>query len=290
MPAPKTPVSLLGTGAMGSALAASLLDAGHPVTVWNRTAGRTGPLEERGAVAVDDVRRAVTAGGPVVLCLFDAVSVRETLEPVAAALAGRTVINVTTTTPEEARGLSSWVQEHAGSYLDGAVMAVPAMIGTGAGEVLYSGSAAVFAEHRDLLEVWAAANYDGPDAGTASLFELAMLSGMYSLLTGFLHGAAMVSSGGVSAAAFAERAAPFLSAMTATFATTAEVVDGGDYRTPGQTLEWTDTVLETIARASREAGVDPVPVETVRGLVRGQIERGHGRQDVDRIVEGMRRA
>ena len=33
-------VTLLGTGAMGSALARAVIDAGHPTTVWNRTPGR----------------------------------------------------------------------------------------------------------------------------------------------------------------------------------------------------------------------------------------------------------
>jgi 3-hydroxyisobutyrate dehydrogenase-like beta-hydroxyacid dehydrogenase len=39
----------LGTGRMGSAMAARLIDAGHDVTVWNRTASKAEPLRERGA-------------------------------------------------------------------------------------------------------------------------------------------------------------------------------------------------------------------------------------------------
>jgi 3-hydroxyisobutyrate dehydrogenase-like beta-hydroxyacid dehydrogenase len=45
----------LGTGRMGSALAGRLLDAGHPLTVWNRTAAKTGPLVDRGATAVGSI-------------------------------------------------------------------------------------------------------------------------------------------------------------------------------------------------------------------------------------------
>jgi 3-hydroxyisobutyrate dehydrogenase-like beta-hydroxyacid dehydrogenase len=45
----------LGTGRMGSALAGRLLDAGHPLTVWNRTAAKTAPLVERGATAVGSI-------------------------------------------------------------------------------------------------------------------------------------------------------------------------------------------------------------------------------------------
>ncbi len=45
----RTPLTLLGTGAMGSALARAWLAAGHPLTVWNRTSARTEPLAAAGA-------------------------------------------------------------------------------------------------------------------------------------------------------------------------------------------------------------------------------------------------
>src|SRR5205814_9781698 len=38
----------LGTGKMGSVMAGRLIDAGRPVTVWNRTEAKTAPLAARG--------------------------------------------------------------------------------------------------------------------------------------------------------------------------------------------------------------------------------------------------
>ena len=35
---------MLGIGIMGAGMAGSLLRAGHPVTVWNRTQAKTAPL------------------------------------------------------------------------------------------------------------------------------------------------------------------------------------------------------------------------------------------------------
>lgn len=282
------PVTVLGLGAMGRALVTALLDAGQPVVVWNRTPGRARELVERGAAEAGTAHEAVTAGGPVVACLYDHASVHETLDPVARALRDRTVINLTTTTPNQARELASWMDEHGAAYLDGAIMATPDMIGAPGAQILYSGSRTVFDAHRKLLDLWAASTYEGEDAGMASLFDLAMLAGMYPLFTGFLHGAAMVQSAGVTAAAFAERAAPFLAAMTGSFAHTAQVVDSGSYRPPVQSLDWTITVLETIARASHEQGVDPVPIDMVKALVRQQIDNGYGAEDFDRIIEAMR--
>jgi 3-hydroxyisobutyrate dehydrogenase len=42
-------IGVAGLGAMGSAIAARLLDVGHQVTVWNRTAAKTKPLADAGA-------------------------------------------------------------------------------------------------------------------------------------------------------------------------------------------------------------------------------------------------
>ncbi len=45
-------VSVLGLGLMGSALAEALLNAGHKVTVWNRTPTKAKPLTTKGALSV----------------------------------------------------------------------------------------------------------------------------------------------------------------------------------------------------------------------------------------------
>ena len=284
----RLPVAVLGTGAMGRALAGALLDDGRPVTVWNRTPGRAAGLLARGATGAATVPEAVAAGGPVIVCLLDHASVHAILDPAAGALRGRTVVILTTTTPAEARELASWSAERGIRYLDGAIMATPPMIGGPGAQILYSGPRAVFDAHRDLLDRWAASSYHGDDAGRASLLDLALLAAMYTMLTGFLHGAAMVRSAGLDAAGFAERAAPFLAAMTGTFGSSAAVLDSGDHSGPEQSLEWTAPALDTIARASREQGVDPAPVDLLRTLVRQQIDAGHGADDLGRIVEGLR--
>jgi 3-hydroxyisobutyrate dehydrogenase-like beta-hydroxyacid dehydrogenase len=48
-------IGWLGTGRMGSAMAARLISDGAKVTVWNRTASKTKPLTERGAVRADTI-------------------------------------------------------------------------------------------------------------------------------------------------------------------------------------------------------------------------------------------
>lgn len=282
-----TDLTLLGLGAMGSALAAALLDAGHSVTVWNRTPGRDTDLVSRGARPAGSVREAVSASPVVVACLLKHDSVHETLDPVVDALRGRTLVNVTTTTPNEARELASWAADHGVDYLDGAIMAVPAMISSRAGQIFYSGSRAVYDALLPIIDTWATSEFHGEDAGRASLVDLAMLSGMYQMFAGFLHGAAMAGSVGMSAADFAARQAPFLAAMTAELAGFADVIDGGDYTVANQqSLNFSD--LSHIVLASEDQGVDPAPIAVVQALIDKQIAAGHGSEGLARVYESLR--
>lgn len=282
-----TGVTVLGLGAMGSALAATLLDAGHPTAVWNRTPARATALAARGATTPSDLAGAVTAHRLVVACLLDHASVHETLDPVIGTMRGSALVNLTTTTPNEARELAEWAARHGVDHLDGAIMATPPMIGTAEASILYSGSAEVFDVARPVLDRWATSTYDGADSGLASLYDLAMLSGMYTMFAGFLHGAAMVGSEGITATEFAARATPFLSAMTAGFAHDAAVVDGGDYTVPGQqSLDFSD--LGHIVRASEEQGVYPAPIAAVQELISRQRAAGHGAEGFARLYESLR--
>lgn len=284
---PRPGVTILGLGAMGSALAARLLDAGHPVTVWNRSPDRGTRLDERGAQRATAISEAVSAQSLIMVCLLRHSSVHETLDPVVDQLRGRTLVNLTTTTPHEARELATWAAEHAVTYLDGAILAVPEMIGSPAAQIFYSGSAAAYEQHRSILDAWGTSTFDGADAGMASLIDLAMLSGMYHLFAGFFHGAAMVGSEGMTATQFAQRATGFLSAMTAALPDYAETIDTGDYAGAGQqSLDFSD--LSHITRASEEQHVKALTLDSIQALISEQITAGYGAHGFARAYESLR--
>ena len=66
-----TPVTVIGLGPMGRAMAGALLAAGHPVTVWNRTAARAEPVVAADAVLAPTPSDALRAGPLVILSLTD---------------------------------------------------------------------------------------------------------------------------------------------------------------------------------------------------------------------------
>jgi 3-hydroxyisobutyrate dehydrogenase-like beta-hydroxyacid dehydrogenase len=64
-------IAFLGLGNMGSHLARRLLEAGHEITVWNRTAAAAAPLAAAGAEVASSAAEAVLAGDVVMTMLFD---------------------------------------------------------------------------------------------------------------------------------------------------------------------------------------------------------------------------
>ncbi len=96
----RTPVTVIGLGAMGSALAAAFMAAGHPTTVWNRTAARAVPLVAGGAAHPATVAEAVAASPPVVTCPTTFEDTVEALGPAAGALRGRDLVTLNSGSPE----------------------------------------------------------------------------------------------------------------------------------------------------------------------------------------------
>jgi 3-hydroxyisobutyrate dehydrogenase-like beta-hydroxyacid dehydrogenase len=161
------------------------------------------------------------------------------------------------------------------------------MIGGPGAAVFYSGSEAVFDELRPLLDLWGESSYFGADPGRASLYDMALLSGMYIMFVGFLHGAAMVTSEGDSATDFASLATPFLGAMTGAFAEYAAVIDARDYDGEGQqSLEFSD--LTDLMSASAAQGVNTEVLRPVHDLIQRQIAAGHGKEGFARIFEELK--
>ncbi|WP_116951698.1 NAD(P)-dependent oxidoreductase [Jiangella endophytica] len=282
------PVTVVGLGAMGREIARVLLEAGHPVTVWNRTPSRTDDLVARGATRAATVAQAVTSSPLVLVCVLDYAATRELLEPVATELAGRTVVQLTTGTPRQARELAVWAAGQGIDYVDSGMMATPPMIGTESSAFLYSGDEAAFQRYRPTLDLLGTSRWFGADAGLASLYDLALLSGMYTMFAGFLHGAAMVGTAGVTAAEFAESAGDWLRAMTGSLTYAAAFVDSGDYTTDVQDVVFNKSALDVIVTASIEQGVAPDIVAPIQGLLARQLAEGHGKKSFDRIIESIR--
>ena len=71
-------VGFIGPGSMGSGMATRLIDAGHEVSVWNRSSGPNERLARRGARRLDNPEAAFS-GDAVLTMLADDDAVRAVL-------------------------------------------------------------------------------------------------------------------------------------------------------------------------------------------------------------------
>ena len=275
-------VTVLGLGAMGTALATSLLAAGHRVTVWNRTPHKAAALAQKGARQAQSPTEAIRDSPLVLVCILDYADIGPLLTDGGAGAAPprRAVGNVTNGSPDEARALAEQVTALGADYLDGGVMAVPEIIGRPQAFVLYSGAKDAFEAHRGLLDAFARSVYLGSDPGLAPLNDLALLSGMYGMFGGFLHAAGLVRSAGGNVAEFTrELLVPWLRAMAdSQLPAMAEQADAGNYGATGSNLA-TQVSHDAIGAVSARSG----------GPGRGGRERGvtdgHGEESIGGVLE-----
>lgn len=110
-------IAILGTGTMGTGFAEGLINAGHEVIVFNRTAARTEPLVALGAKAVLTPTEAIVQSDASILVLADGNAVRETLlnETTRSALEGKKILNASTTDADEILAISNEVAALGGS-------------------------------------------------------------------------------------------------------------------------------------------------------------------------------
>ncbi|NGO11693.1 NAD(P)-dependent oxidoreductase [Streptomyces sp. HC44] len=281
-----TPVTVLGLGLMGTALATAFLKAGHPTTVWNRTASKTGPLTAQGATPAGTPAEAITASPLVLVCLTTYDDVTELLHPHTTALAGRTLVNLTNGTPVQARKLATWAEEHGIAYVDGGIMAVPQMIATEAAYVLYSGVQEAYETHRPTLAALGGTRWTGTDPGLASLYDLSLLTGMYGMVMGMAQSFALIRSADIPARDFAPLLTDWLNAMTNGLVPgTAEAIDSGNHLTDVSTLAVNQAAFPNLLNTFTDQGVRPELFAPMSQLLDRAIAEGHAHDGLSRLVD-----
>ncbi|MBT2210215.1 NAD(P)-dependent oxidoreductase [Actinomadura sp. NEAU-AAG7] len=284
--ADRTPVTVIGLGLMGQALAGAFLDAGHPTTIWNRTAAKGEGLVARGAQFADSVGDAVAASPLVVVCLTDYEGVRGLLEPLGDVLGGRVLVNLTSGTPREARETAEWA---GAGYLDGAILAVPEGIGKDA-LVLYSGPRSAFEAHESALSsLGAGVTYLGDDHGLASLYDVSMLSLMWNILNGFLQSAALLGAAGVDASAFVPIATKGIETVTDWLPDYARQVDDGVYPAYDSTIDTHAAAMRHLVAESEALGVNAELPRLIQDLAGRAVAAGRGGDGYAALIEQFRK-
>jgi 3-hydroxyisobutyrate dehydrogenase-like beta-hydroxyacid dehydrogenase len=273
---------------MGSALAAVLLEQGHETTVWNRSAHKAQSLVDRGARLAATPEEAIEASPLTIACVLDYEVLHDVLDPVAGALAGKVLVNLTSGSPEQADEAAAWARSHAADYLDGAVMTTPPGVGSPEMMFLYSGSHAVFEAHRPALTSLGDPLYLGTDPGLASLYDAALLGLMWSTMTGWLHGTALVGAEKTQATAFTPVAVRWLTTVAGFLTTYAPQVDAGRYPGDDATVDVQIAAIDHLIHAAAARGIDNALPELLKSAMERTKAAGHGSDSYASVIEVLK--
>jgi 3-hydroxyisobutyrate dehydrogenase-like beta-hydroxyacid dehydrogenase len=286
-------VSMIGLGAMGSALAKALLRDGYRVTVWNRTSSKADPLVEEGAILAPSPAAAVGASPIVIVCLADYTVSHSILaaDEVAPVLAGRLLVQLSTGRPQEARDSEAWAQKRDAGYLDGAIMAMPNQIGTSEAAIFASGDEAAFRRTEPLLGSFAGkVRYLGRPVGSASALDFATLSHVFGGLLGAVHGAVICESEGLRVDAFGALLADLAPVIGDMMKHMCNAIHTGMYEPPLGSVATCVDAFEGITQQAEEAGINSEFPVFARGIFKRALAAGYGKEEAAAVIKVLRGA
>ncbi len=149
--------AFLGLGVMGFHMAGHLARAGHQVSVWNRTAGKSAAWTgvHRGEAAKDPAS-AVFGAEFVLMCLGDDPDVRAVFDQLESSLgAGMTVIDHTTASAGLARELATRCKAKGARFIDAPVSGGEAGAINGKLTIMCGGEPAAFAAAEPVMNAFA---------------------------------------------------------------------------------------------------------------------------------------
>ena len=115
-------IGVAGLGAMGSAIAARLMEVGHQVTVWNRTAAKTAPLAQAGAKVVANPAAVAAASEAVITILTDGAAIEAVYHGPSGLLSGdvtgKLFIEMSTVPPGVETALAPMVRAKGATFVE----------------------------------------------------------------------------------------------------------------------------------------------------------------------------
>ncbi len=281
-------ISVIGLGAMGTALAQALLKAGHEVIVWNRSTEKIQPVVALGATGAPDFDYALRASPRMMICIADYNATTMLLDQpgVIPHLNGRTVIQFSTGTPREAGDSDARIREHGGAYLDGAIMVNPGNVGAADAQVLVAGPEDAYQQCLPFLQcLGGGLTYLGSNIRAAATLDLALLSYIEGMVCGVIHGAHICEAEGVSVEQYAALLPPHAWGRNK-----AQVIHDGTFEVGaiGATVDVFAGVAGRLQEQARDAGINSEIPDLLANLSKRAVAAGYGPQESGALIKVLR--
>jgi len=273
-------VAFLGLGRMGSAMARHVLDAGHELTVWNRTPGKATDLVAAGAHEAPDPAAAADGADAVVLMLFGPRSVGEVLPLVLRD--GLLVIDGTTIGPAAAREFGRLATAAGARYVDAPVAGSTGPAVEGTLGVLAGCAEQDWADAEKLLHLWgdpAKVRRVGP-VGSGSALKLVVNQGIGVLAAGLGEALRLGTDLGLDRDLVLDVLG--MGAYGWTLNQKRSMVESGDFSATTFSLDLLSKDLELAVRAAPD--VELAVTHAALAATRSALAAGHSGEDYAAVI------
>lgn len=281
-------VTVIGLGAMGSALAETLVNAGKRVMVWNRSPDKARALAADGADVALTVSEAIGASPVTLICLWDFAAADQLLSApdVERTLDGRVLVQLSTGSAGEASRQASWLQDRGAHFLAGGIMCYPRAVGALDTVILYSGDRAGFDIHRDLLAILAPAHrHVGDRPGDAAILYTAVWGIYFAAMGGLFDGLALADTYGLSRRGIKDMLAPMAAKLVEGALDAIERLEVSDFSGDQATVAGHVDGLEATCAQIRQRGLEPRMLDAFIRQLKVAAEQGRGDQDIAAVGE-----
>ena len=279
-------ISVIGMGLMGSALAKTLLSAGHTVTVWNRSLERAELLVGDGAEIGVTVADAVKASPVILVCIDNYATTRKIFasNEVLSVLADRVVVQMSSGTPLEAVADEGWFVEKDAGYLDAAILGSPKIIGTQAGQILIAGKENLWKQCKTILECLAGNfRYTGTKIDSAKILDLAWLSQRLGYFMGVFQGLLLCEAAGVGLDVFSATVA-----VDARASMIANTIHTNTFTDPINTVNVWKEALHHIQTHAQELGTNSEVLDFIAEKFQRAQAAGYEEEDLAALIKIFR--
>jgi 3-hydroxyisobutyrate dehydrogenase-like beta-hydroxyacid dehydrogenase len=192
----------VGLGVMGTAITRRLLDAGHTVTVWNRTREKAEPLLEAGARSADSPREVAEQSEVVFTMVTNTAAVQAVTEGPDGILAGlapgKVYVDMSTASPANTRALAEKVAAVGAEMLDAPVSGTSITIEQGKASVMVGGDEDAFERVKPVFEAIGPKVFHIGPSGSAVTLKIAINLQLAVQMLAFGEGVLLAEKSGIA--------------------------------------------------------------------------------------------
>ena len=284
----KKRVAMIGLGAMGTALAKSLLENKIEIHIWNRSSNKTEVLEQKGATTHLKPHNAIELCDLVVICLsnYDAWKGIVDDEKTQTSLKNKTVVQLSTGSMSEVEANSLVMKNFGAELIEGSILCFPEQIGTERASIILAGKSELITCYETILKIMSPKiSYLGESITAPVVLANAIMSSVLGFSFGLINGAAFCLNGNVPLEAFKEQTIHnFARMQTEPVRILDAILSNDTISTQASVSTWYDA-HQKLLKISDKLGVDKKFHTGLNLIFKDTIDKDLGGHDISSIIK-----